>query len=181
MIAARMLAPLAAAAFAACAPAPAPTPAPATPNDAQVGAIVLAANDADISYARLAQARSANAEVKAFADHVLADHEAVNAQAKALFARLGATPEDHLLALDLRDDAAATRDVLRELSGRAFDSVYVTNEVTYHQKVLGALDAVLIPAARDSSLRALLVAVRPAVAGHLEHARRLGRTLGVTQ
>jgi putative membrane protein len=49
----------------------------------------------------------------------------------------------------------------------------VSNEVSYHQTVIDALDQTLIPSARNAELRDLLVKVRPAFVSHLEHAKHL--------
>jgi putative membrane protein len=49
--------------------------------------------------------------------------------------------------------------------------------VTYHQAVLDALDKLLIPTTDNADLKKLLLDVRPAIAAHLEHAKRLRSTL----
>jgi putative membrane protein len=142
-------------------------------TDANIAAIVVAANNADILYADLALAKSHDREVRAFATMVKKDHESVNEAAAALVARARITPVDHAISFDLRDDAETTRLEFRDLEGAAFDSAYAENEVAYHRRLLGALDGTLIPAARNAELRALLAQVRPAVAAHLQHAQRL--------
>jgi putative membrane protein len=152
-------------------------PAPAI-TDANIAAIVVTANTIDIQYADLALAKSQNAEVRAFAEMVKKDHQSVNEAAGALVARLGVTPEMNGVAFDLRDDAETKRLTLRDFEGAAFDSAYAANEVSYHTTVLGAIDNALIPAAQNAELKALLVAVRPAVAAHLEHARELAAKTG---
>ena len=165
---------LAAVAFAAlaCRGAAPETPAPAI-TDANIAAIVVTANTIDIQYADLALAKSQRAEIRAFAEMVKKDHQSVNEAAGALVTRLGVTPEMNSVAFDLRDDAETKRLTLRDLEGAAFDSAYAANEVTYHTTVLGAIDSALIPSAQNAELKALLVAVRPAVAAHLDHAREL--------
>ncbi len=154
---------------------PAATPASAsaaTPGltDANIAAIVVAANKADILYADLALAKSRDAEVRAFATMVRLDHESINEAAVALVTRLKVAPVDNQISFDLRDDAESKRLVFRDLEGFAFDSAYAANEVSYHAAVLGAIDKALIPSARNVELRDLLVQARPAVAAHLEHA-----------
>lgn len=151
---------------------PAADTAPAI-SDANIAAIVVTANTIDIQYADLALAKSQDADVRQFATMVKRDHQSVNETAGALVARLGVTPEMNTVAFDLRDDAETKRLTLRDLEGFAFDSAYAANEVTYHTTVLGAIDGALIPSAQNAELKALLVAVRPAVAAHLEHAREL--------
>lgn len=142
-------------------------------SDANVGAMVLALNNTDISYARLVPARSTRTDVKQFAERMLTDHTGVNQLVTNLLAKLDVTPEDNTASLDMRDESAEKRDLMRELSGFAFDSTYAENEVSYHQKFLAQIDNVLLPSARNAELRSLLTAVRPAVASHLAHAEQL--------
>lgn len=163
-------------AIGACRAHVADAPAPAL-TDANIAAIVVQANTADILYAEMALAKSQNAAVREFATMTKRDHESVNEAAVALVTRLGVTPVDNALSFDLRDDAETKRLTLRDFEGFAFDSAYAANEVTYHTTVLGAIDNALIPGASNAELRALLVAVRPAVAAHLDHAKTLSASL----
>jgi putative membrane protein len=142
-------------------------------TDANIAAIVVAANNADILYADLALAKTQDMEVRQFATMVKMDHQSVNEAAGALVKKLGVTPVDNSVSFDLRDDADTKRLILRDLEGAAFDSAYAANEVSYHKTVLGAIDGALIPSAQNAELKALLVQVRPAVAAHLEHAEIL--------
>jgi putative membrane protein len=142
-------------------------------TDANIAAIVVAANNADILYADLALAKSQDMEIRQFATMVKMDHEAVNEAAGALLKRLGVTPVDNTVSFDLRDDADTKRLILRDLEGAAFDSAYAANEVSYHTTVLGAIDGALVPSAQNAELKALIVKVRPAVAAHLEAAKVL--------
>jgi putative membrane protein len=142
-------------------------------TDANIAAIVFTANNSDILYATLALAKSSDANVRAFAMMTKKDHESVNEALRALVTRLGLTPVEHTVSLDMRDDAAAKRLGLRDLEGFVFDSAYAANEASYHAAVLAAVDEALIPSAQNEEVRALLIAVRPAVAAHLEHAREL--------
>jgi putative membrane protein len=149
-----------------------PRPADA-PSDANIAAILLAANNTDISYAKLAPTRARSAAVKDFASRMLADHTGVNKLVNDVLASTGITPEDDIASLDFRDESSAKRDILRELEGHAFDSTYMDNEVTYHTKLLAALDNVLIPDARNAQMKQLLGNIRPAVAAHLAHAQQV--------
>ncbi len=149
-------------------------------DDRDVAAIFLAANNTDVSYAQVALApgRTSTADVIAFANRMLSDHSGLNKTALELFSTGGITPRDHAISLDFRDESAAKRDTLRELTGTAFDSTYMASEVRYHTRLLVTLDSLLIPATRHAELKALLTRVRPAVAAHLEHATRIQAGLG---
>jgi putative membrane protein len=150
-------------------------------SDPNIAAMVLAANNTDISYARIALAptrensatRAERPDVRAFAQRMLTDHTGVNGLVNDLLTKLNVAPEENTASLDFRDESANKRDAMRDLSGYAFDSTYIENEVAYHVKFLATIDSVLIPASRNAELKALLTAVRPAVAAHLAHAEQV--------
>jgi putative membrane protein len=146
-------------------------------SDANVIAVILAANNTDLSYARLVPARARSADVKAFAQRMTTDHTLLNARAADIAQRGNIAAEEHPLSLDFRDRSAARRDVLRELEGAKFDSTYIANEVQYHTELLGALDNVLYPNARSVELKEFVNNLRPAVSAHLAHAEQLRAAL----
>ena len=148
-----------------------------SPNDAQIAAIVVTANQVDIDAGRLAEKKAAHADVKAFAKQMVTDHSGVNKQAVALVTKLKVTPEDNATAQSLKAGGADNVRNLEKLSGAAFDRAYVDHEVAYHQQVLDAIDKTLIPSAQNAELKSLLVAVRPAFVAHLEHAKSLQASL----
>ena len=143
------------------------------PNDAQIAAIVVTANQVDIDAGKLATTKGSSAEVKAFGQQMVTDHTGVNKQATELVTKLGVKPEDNPTAETLRSGGADNLKHLGELKGDAFDKAYIDHEVAYHQQVLDALDKTLIPSARNAELKALLVKVRPAFVAHLEHAKHM--------
>jgi len=145
----------------------------ATPNDAQIAAIVVAANTVDINAGKQAESKASDKDVRAFAKRMVADHTGVNQQAVVLVKKLNVTPEANDTSSSLTQGGAATLARLKGMSGKAFDKAYVDNEVSYHQTVLDALDKTLIPSASNSELKGLLVKVRPAFVEHLEHAKHI--------
>ena len=163
-------------------PAPTPTPEPAKPaaatlTDAQIAAIVVAANQVDVDAGKLAVEKSGNAEVKKFAQQMVTDHTAVNQAAVELVTKLKVTPEESDASRGLASSGAETRTKLAALEGDAFDRAYVDNEVAYHEAVIGVLDSQLIPSATNEELKKTLVGVRPAFVAHLEHAQHLQKSL----
>ena len=141
------------------------------PNDAQIAAIVVTANQVDIDAGQLASSKASNGEVKRFGRQMVTDQEGVNASAVSLVTRLKVTPEDNPTAQSLNAGGAQNVTHLETLTGAAFDKAYVDHEVAYHQQVIDAMDKTLIPSARNAELKALLVKVRPAFVAHLEHAK----------
>ena len=150
----------------------------AGPNDAQIAAIVVAANQVDINAGELAKSKASNKEVKAFAQRMITDHTGVNKSAVDLVTKLKVKPEENETSKSLKLGGADTIKRLKGLKGKEFDKAYVDNEVSYHQTVLDALDNTLIPNAQNDELKALLVKVRPAFVAHLEHAKQIQASLG---
>ena len=142
-------------------------------RDANIAAMLLASNNTDISYARLVPSRAQRDDVRQFAQRMLTDHLGVNALLTETLAKIELAPEDNLASLDMRDESAARRDAVRDLTGFAFDSAYITNEVSYHQRFLASLDQLMLPRVRNAELKSLLNTVRPAVAAHLAHAEQV--------
>jgi putative membrane protein len=147
------------------------------PNDAQIAAIVVTANQVDIDAGKLAESKAMNADVKAFGRQMATDHAGVNKQATELVTKLGVKPEDNATAESLKTGGADNVKALSALSGAAFDKAYIDHEVAYHQQVLDAVDKTLIPSAQNAELKALLVKVRPAFVAHLEHAKQVQRAI----
>jgi len=148
------------------------------PNDAQIAAIVVTANQVDIDAGKLAQTKASSQDVKAFGKQMVTDHTGVNKSATALVTKLKVKPEDNPTAQSLKKGGQENIAHLRTLKGAAFDKAYVDHEVEYHQAVIDAMDKTLIPSAQNAELKALLVKVRPAFVAHLDHAKHLQASLG---
>jgi len=151
---------------------PAAAAAPAI-NDAQIAHIAVTANSVDSAAGMLAEKKGASKAVKDFGKTMVTDHSGVNKQAVALATKLNVTPEDNDTSKQLKSGGDANVAKLQGLTGKAFDKAYIDNEVAYHQAVLDALDKTLIPNAQNADLKALLEKVRPAVAAHLDMAKKL--------
>jgi putative membrane protein len=148
------------------------------PSDPQIAGIVVTANQIDIDAGKLAKSRSKNKEVRDFGQRMITDHTAVNKQASALVKKLKVKPEQSDTSRSLKKGASENMANLKKLKGAAFDKAYVDHEVAYHEAVLDAIDKTLIPDAKNAELKALIEKVRPAIAAHLEHAKKIQESLG---
>lgn len=149
----------------------------AGPTDAQIAHIVVTANQVDIDAGKLAELHGSNKDVKAFGRQMVNDHSAVNEQAVALVKKLKVTPEDNPTSQSLKAGGEENVKRLKTLKGAQFDKAYIDHEVAYHEQVLQAIDKTLIPSAKNEELKALIVKVRPAFVGHLEHAKKIQASL----
>ena len=143
------------------------------PTDPQIAHIVVTANQVDIDAGKLAESKGANKDVKAFGKQMVTDHTGVNKQATDLARKLKVTPEDNPTSQALKKGGQENVAKLKGLSGAAFDKAYIEHEVAYHEQVLDAIDKTLIPNAKNAELKDLIVKVRPAFVGHLEHAKMI--------
>ena len=148
-----------------------------TVTDAQVAAIVVAANQVDIDAGLLAASKASEENVKGFAHVMVIEHTDVNKQATDLVASLTVTPQDNPTSQSLKTGGEKNVAHLKTLSGAAFDKAYIDQEITYHELVLNALDTTLIPNGQNPELKALLVNVRSAFVRHLAHAKRVQSTI----
>ena len=149
----------------------------AKPTDPQIAHIAYTAGVIDIAAAKQALAKSTNKDVKAFAEDMVRDHEAVNKQALDLVKKLKVTPEDNGTSKTLSKNAAAKLDELGKLNGAAFDKAYVANEVAYHKAVDSALETTLIPSASNAELKSLLQTGLKIFQGHEQHAEHVAAEL----
>ena len=140
------------------------------PTDPQIAHIAYTAGLIDIAAAKQALSMTKNAEVRKFAESMVADHTKVNDLALALVKELNVTPEDNPTSKGLKAAGDAKLAEFAKLSGAAFDKAYMANEVAYHKTVNGAVETVLIPSSSNAKLKALLQTGLKIFKGHQEHA-----------
>jgi len=162
----------------AAAPPPAPANAPAAPRirrvaDANTAAILLTSHNAVLASARLAATRARSRDVKLLSRNLVTDHTAMSTTLSKLLGSIDVSPREDDVSRLLRDQSAARRDTLRDLSGWPFDSAYVENEVRFHQDLLVAIDRVFIPSVRNQRLKDYVTTLRPAISAHLALAEQV--------
>lgn len=147
------------------------------PNDAEIAHIAYTAGALDAAAAKQALAKTKNAQVRAFAEVMLRDHEAVNEKALALVKKLKVTPADNATSQALARQARETEAKLAALDGAAFDRAYAANEAAFHRTVNGALKDTLIPSADNAELKGLLETGLTLFGQHQAHAEHLAASL----
>jgi putative membrane protein len=162
--------------------APAAAPAATAPamTDANVFAVLDAANVADSSDGSVAATKGTSADVKAFGRDMVKDHHALRAEGQALAKKLNVSPE--MPAGDNSSAAAAAwHDSLVAMpKGAAFDKAYIDHEVTAHEQVLQKAQAAEA-AAQNAELKAMLPKAAAKVQEHLDHAKQIQTKLGAAK
>lgn len=146
-------------------------------TDPQIAHIAYTAGKLDITAAKQALERSENKAVKALAEDMARDHEALNKQALALVKKLKITPQNNQTSRQLSQNAAIKTRELSKLKGAAFDNAYVNNEIIYHKKVDDTLENFLIPSANSVELKSLLKAALKNIQSHEQHAKQVAAEL----
>ena len=143
------------------------------PSDPEIVGIVVAADQIDIDYAKLAMSKAKDKQVKDFAQQMITDHSAVQKSVFDLASKLNVTPADSGTSNSLKTQAQQTMQKLQGLKGKAFEKAYIDNEVAYHQAVINATKTVLIPNAQNADLKSALQGAEPLFEGHLQHAQQV--------
>jgi putative membrane protein len=133
-----------------------------------------AANDGEIPIAKLAETKAGNADVKAYAKMLVADHTKMLNEVKALATKQSITPDTTMD--DVKDAMGHARDELKDLTteakGADWDKDFIGKMVDDHQKVLDKLqDAV--KNTTDSTLTKALTEASGKVQEHLTKAQEL--------
>lgn len=147
-------------------------------DDAQIAAILHAANEADIDGGKAAQKQAANAQVKAYGQRMVTDHTDADKSAKDLFKKINVKPKDNATSDALKSDAKEHMKKMKDMKGAEFDKAYIDHEVTMHQSLLDTIDKSLAPAAKNEEVKGLLGKMRPVIEAHLQQAKQIQGSLG---
>ncbi len=146
---------------------------PAEINDLEIAHVAYIADNIDIRYAHLALALSESKAIHEFARTMIRDHTAVNEQALALLAKLGAQPEDNFLSQTLQKNATKLIDEMSKLRGAAFDKRYAENELAYHKAVNNLVENAFIPNIENADVKALFEVGLGIFKAHEGHAQMM--------
>ena len=139
----------------------------ASPADKEFVAQAGEAGLAEVRQSELAQQRAQNAEVKAFAQRMIADHGKGNEELQQL-----ATTKGLVVPTALNEQHQAAVSHLQGLNGRAFDRMYVQHMAEDHQKVVSMFEAAE-RTAQDPDLRNWITKTLPTLREHLKHVQSL--------
>lgn len=147
-------------------------------SEPNVMAMVGLSNAAEIQTSRIAVDKASSADVKAFARAMVADHEAMQAEADGLATRLAVTPEAPQQAQQKQQMLDGMLQQLNETaSGADFDRAYMDGQVRAHEQTLTELQA-FQGSVQNADLRTLITQAIPKVQQHLERARTIHASLG---
>jgi putative membrane protein len=146
----------------------------ATVGSNDTGAFVSNATQSDmyeIEAAKIAETRSKNAAVKAFAKMMVTDHTAMTNEMKPLIAAAGQTP-----AAKLDERRQGFIDNLKTATPENFDKTYIDQQVAGHKEALTLMQGYADGGA-DAGLKAGAAKAVPKIQAHLAKAEAIQATL----
>ena len=145
-------------------------------TDANIVALLDAANKADSAGGALASKKATNAEVKAFARLMMSEHHALRAAGQQLAKQLGVEPkppQHDPLAPYVASEMKALQTAAK---GADFDRTYIENEVSVHQAVLDMANQARV-STQTPQLKELIEKAIPVIRKHLEQAEGIQKKL----
>jgi len=127
---------------------------------------------AEVALAKLAQTKTANAEVKAFAQKLEQDHSKANDELKTL------AEAKHVTLPSAPSKMHAAKEAqLSKLSGAAFDRAYVADMLADHKKDVAEFERQSTHAA-DADVKAFAAKTLPTLKEHLQQVEQLSKSVG---
>ena len=145
-------------------------------TDANIVALLDAANKGDSSGGALAAKKATNADVKAFAKLMMSEHHALRVQGQQLAKQLGVEPkppEHDPLAPYVASEMKTLQSTPK---GAEFDRTYIENEVSVHQAVLDLANQARVTT-QTPQLRDLIQKAIPIIRKHLDQAQSIQKKL----
>ncbi|MDB5446392.1 MAG: hypothetical protein JWQ97_1709 [Phenylobacterium sp.] len=124
-------------------------------------------NTYEIQAAKIAEQKSKNADVKAFAKMMVTDHTALGNEMKPVIAKSGKTPPT-----DLDQRRNGFLDNLKAAGPADFDKTYIDQQVAAHEETLTLLNG-YAQNGDDPGLKAAAAKTVPKVQAHLDKAKAI--------
>jgi putative membrane protein len=135
------------------------------PGDQDFMTNVAQGSMAEVSLGQLASSKTANADVKAFADRMVTDHTKLNDDLKQLAQTKGV-----ILPADVDQASKDAADKLSKKSGKDFDKSYIGDMVAGHEKVVAAFEKEAKDG-KDPDLKTWVTNSLPTIKDHLKMAK----------
>jgi putative membrane protein len=150
--------------------------APAGLTDANIVAILDAANMSDSTWGAIAATKGTSADVRNFGKTMMRDHHALRKAGQDLAKKLGVTPQPPADD-NSQQTLQTTSDMLNNTAkGKDFDKAYIDHEVDYHKQVLETATKAMA-AAQNSELKNLIQKAAPNIQAHLNAAEAIQKKM----
>jgi putative membrane protein len=145
-------------------------------SDANIFAMLDAANSLEVAEGKIGQQKGKNADVKAFAKMLVDDHSKMKQEGSDLAKRLNITPTPPPGDTSAQQMEHSSQ-MLNSTSAASFDSVFIAHEIDGHRNTLNVLNTMQSQATNDS-VKSMISGAIPKVQHHLDRAMEIQGKLG---
>lgn len=147
-------------------------------SNAELTGFLHTYNTAEVEVGQMARTKASDPGVRAFAQRIVADHRALEAEVTRTSQGLNVTPAIREDIEDLTEDhQKGMQELNGKAKGREFDEAFLEHEIKMHKKVLDEIEDSL-GRNRNPELRPLLEKARDGVRSHLTTAEELEKKFG---
>ncbi|HSU39342.1 MAG TPA: DUF4142 domain-containing protein [Polyangiaceae bacterium] len=146
-------------------------------SDGEILDVASTANQGEVAEAQVAITRASATAVHDFAQMMITDHTAANANVVAVSTSTGIALTPNPVSVRLMSETQQELSLLNAASGAAFDTLYIGEQITDHQNVLALLNGTLIVEVQNADVRALLESMKTTVQAHLTAAEQIRDSL----
>jgi len=140
-------------------------------NDANIMSLISMSNSEEIGDSKVAQTKATNANVKAFANDMVKDHQTLQGQVDKLGTKANITPQEPTTASAEKQRMEQEMTQLQNTAkGADFDRMYIEDQISDHQKTLDNLQRFQTDA-QNAELKSLIEKAIPKVQQHLQRAK----------
>ena len=140
-------------------------------SDANIVSLISMSNSEEIGDSKVAQTKATNANVKAFANDMVKDHQTLQGQVDKLGTKANITAQEPATASAEKQRMEQEMTQLQNTAkGADFDRTYIEDQISDHQKTLDNLQR-LQTDAQNAELKSLIEKTIPKVQQHLQRAK----------
>lgn len=150
--------------------------APSGLTDANIVAILDAANMSDSTWGAIAATKGTSADVRNFGKTMMRDHHVLRKAGQDLAKKLGVIPQppaDDNSQQQLKENVDKLNGTPK---GKDFDKAYIDHEVEYHKSVLETATKAMA-AAQSAELKNLIQKAAPNIQAHLDAAQKIQKKM----
>jgi putative membrane protein len=146
-------------------------------TDADIMAMVSAANQGEIAAGGVAREKGTNGDVKSYGADMVKEHTKMDNDGKAIGTKAGLQPNMAAADSIIKANQAMGKMLASAAKGMTFDTAYVNGQVMAHQNTLALVQAAA-PMAQNADLKRMLTDATPNIQKHLERAREMQSKMG---
>lgn len=150
-------------------------------SNAQIFTLLSVINSGEIDSSRLAQSRSQNQDVIAFAGQLVIDHTELDSALNSFAIEANLERTESEASRWFASQGQNLSDVLTNLNGADLDRKFLSSQVDMHEWAIEQIDLLLAREGADASMNDLLTRTRTLMQTHLTRAQELVTQVGDTQ